>query len=319
MKEYKYIHGILTRKVAEKILIEKDIKINFINRNNFALAWLTIWVVFFVLLIMTLIYKSWFINYIDWSDKTIYLLQGIFSFIWLLLLFTIVIFWYILYFYNLILLIKKRKSVWLNTIYRWKLLLLIVFVIVSIPVWLLSFFNAELLSYIIENWFKYLIYWYFWIFFLSMFIFFIEYILKNKKNYSDFYVLGILTLFKPTIWYLFLTKIQRKLIENWFTKVKKNELDEINKYLIYGNKIENNIRRIIFWTWLFYVIMKLIIGDFWLDYEKIQSFIINNTSLSIVLFLLFIVSLLVFRIFFTPSFIRWAYYVYLKENNKINI
>lgn len=321
MKKYNDLHKNLIWKVAEKILMERKIKINSFNKNNIILAWLTLWLIFFLILILVLVYKSWFIEYIKWSDETIILLKYILSFISLVLLFSIALFGYIFYIYNLFLIYKRKIIIWFYTINEGIKFFLIFTLFIWIFLLIYFYFDNKLVylnSLTTKIFFKYIIYGYFWIFWISFIIFLIEYFYKIRKNYFDFWILSILTLFSPIFAYKLLTKNQKDIIIKGFNNVTNEELSEIYVYLIYWNKVENILRKIFLLSWSFYVIMKFIIWDFWLDYDKLYWLISNHFILSLEIFFTLIMSFFIFKLFFTPSFLRWAYYVYLKNNNKID-
>lgn len=115
-----------------------------------------------------------------------------------------------------------------------------------------------------------------------------------------------------------LSKNERKTIHNSLSKIDKYELEEVNAYLIYWNKIENLIKLTLIIVGWFYFIVQLIIWKISLNTEKIIDLIKKDIPFSITLFIWIVLLFFIYKIFLTPSFIRNTYYVYLKDDKKLS-
>lgn len=321
MNNYKNLHDSLTRKILNAITNDKKVNISLLNKNNITLISITVFIVFFLFFVIYLLYNSNFISLIDWNESTLNIVKTILWLLFIVFLYSILTFGYIFYFYNLIHIWKNKTNIiYEKFFYTLIKIFWILALIITIVVLIFIKFdnNLTLFNELSNTYSKFSIYWYFWLFWISVIILWWEYLYKYRKDFLELFLLFKLTIFPAKIWYKILSKKERKIIYNYLLKIDKFELEEINAYLIYWNKVENFIKLTLIIVGWFYVIMQLIIWKISLNMEKIIELIKKDIPFSITLFIWAILLFFIYKIFFTPSFIRNTYYVYLKEDKKLS-
>ncbi len=319
MNNYKKLHDSLTRKILDTILNDKKINISLLNSNNIVLISITFFIVFFLFFIIYLLYKSNFISLLDWNELTLNIIKTILSLLFIVSLYSLLTFWYIFYFYNLI---KHYKTQIIKDkiFYWWIKIFWVISIVITIIIFIFLKFdkNLTLFNELSHTYSKYTIYGYFWLFWISVIILWCEYVYKYRNDLLDLFLLIKITILTPKIWYKIVSRKEKRVIYNSLLKIDKSELEEINPYLIYWNRIENFIKLTLIIVGWFYFIVQLIIWKISLNTEKIIDLIKKDIPFSITLFIWVILLFFIYKIFLTPSFIRNTYYVYLKEDKKLS-
>lgn len=316
MAEYKKLHDSLTRRLISSVLDDKKPKISILNSNNMILTSITLFIVFFLFTIIYVLYKSNFILLIQASEETLIHLKNILSVIFIVLLYSILTFWYVFYVFKLFHLLRKRENIILdNTFYKELkifLILCVTFFIILI-VFLLFDDNLVLFNELSEKYSKWAVYGYFILFSFSLLLLIGEYLYKYRKDFLELLLLIMLTIFPHVISYRITPKKVRKMISQEMWNIDTKELNEINAYLIYWNKIENIIKV----TWIIlgviYFSTQIIIWEISLNKQYIITLIKKDVFFSLTLFILFVLLFFIYKIFFTTAFLRNSYYIFTKE------